>query len=113
MKESFASKTLPAVLTQAQQLGEYLRVARKRRKLTMASVAERVNISYQTMVRLEKGDPSVSMGAYLSVIWLFDCSKGVIHAVCPDADEVGKNLEYSRLPTRVGQKRLSDASNDF
>ena len=48
--------------------GEQIKLARLRRNLTMESVAERARISRLTVAKIEKGDPSVSMGMYLSVL---------------------------------------------
>ena len=113
MKTSSKPKTFPEVQFNLKHLGEFIRIARKRRRLTMADVGNRVNLSYQTVVRLEKGDPAVSMAAYMSVLWLFDLSAQVIDAAHPDRDEVGKSLETSRLPERIGARKTVRAEHDF
>ena len=113
MKSSIAQKILPSVTLHATHFGQYIRIARKRRKLSMADVADRLGISYQTIVRIEKGDPSVSMGAYLSVLWLFNFVQAAVNAAHPDHDETGKALELSRLPIRVRAKRVSSQEHDF
>ncbi len=113
MKRSNKEKVLPDVAFRLKHLGEYIRVARKRRKMTMAEVGERLNLGYQTVVRVEKGDPGVSMAAYLSALWLFDLDKQFSESIHPDRDEVGKSLEYSRLPERVGSKRITRSKHDF
>lgn len=51
-----------------EQLGENIKLARKRRKLTMLQVAERANINRTTLYQIEKGNPSVSMGAYFNTL---------------------------------------------
>jgi transcriptional regulator with XRE-family HTH domain len=50
------------------QLGENIRLARLRRKLSVELVAERAGISRSTVWTIEKGAPSVSMGAYAAVL---------------------------------------------
>lgn len=50
------------------QMGENLKIARKRRKLTMVQVAERANIARSTLHLIEQGNPSVAMGAYFNVL---------------------------------------------
>jgi transcriptional regulator with XRE-family HTH domain len=113
VKTSIKPKTLPHVLLGLRQLGTYIRIARKRRRFTMKDIGERLNLSYQTIVRVEKGEPSVSMAAYMSVLWLLGLDSGVVAATHPDQDEAGKALEHSRLPQRVGTKRVVRSEHDF
>ena len=107
-----ADKTYPAVAKDILELGESIRIARKRRRKTMADVAERLNLGYQTVVRIEKGDPAVSMSAYMSVLWLLDLDRQWVEAIHPDKDQTGKSLELMRLPQRVVHKR-GESDNDF
>jgi transcriptional regulator with XRE-family HTH domain len=51
-----------------EQVGENIKLARKRRKLTMMQVAERAGIDRSTLYEIEKGNPSVSMGAYFNTL---------------------------------------------
>ncbi len=51
-----------------EQMGENIKLARKRRKLTAVEVAERADIARSTFFFVEKGDPSVAMGAYFNVL---------------------------------------------
>ncbi len=50
------------------QLGERLRLARKRRKLTTGQVAERAGISRSTLYHLEMGEANSSLGTLLQVL---------------------------------------------
>ena len=50
------------------QVGENIKLARKRRKLTTIQVAERADINRSTLTEIEKGNPSVSMGAYFKTM---------------------------------------------
>ena len=50
------------------QLGERLRLARKRRKLTTGQVAERAGISRSTLYHLEMGEANSSIGTLLQVL---------------------------------------------
>ena len=49
-------------------MGENIKLARKRRKLTTVQVAERADIDRSTLYEVEKGNPSVSMGAYFNTL---------------------------------------------
>ena len=50
-----------------EQMGENIKLARKRRKLTAMQVAERASIDRTTLYHIEKGSASVSLGAYFNV----------------------------------------------
>ena len=50
------------------QLGENIKLARKRRNITAIQLAERAAIERLTLRKIERGDPSVSMGAYFNVL---------------------------------------------
>lgn len=59
---------LPKFQVVLEQMGENIKLARKRRKLTTTQVAERAGIVRSTLYLIEKGDPSVAMGAYFNVL---------------------------------------------
>ena len=59
---------LPRYKNALSQMGEQIKLARKRRKLTAVQVAERADISRSTLSLIEKGEPSVAMGAYFNVL---------------------------------------------
>jgi transcriptional regulator with XRE-family HTH domain len=48
--------------------GENVKLARKRRNLTAIQVAERADISRNTLYLIEKGNPGVSIGAVFNVL---------------------------------------------
>ncbi|WP_372758055.1 helix-turn-helix domain-containing protein [Mariniflexile sp.] len=51
-----------------ESLGENIKLARKRRKLTTLQVSERADINRSTLYQIEKGSPSVAIGAYFNVL---------------------------------------------
>ncbi|EFK57011.1 helix-turn-helix domain-containing protein [Sphingobacterium spiritivorum] len=59
---------LPKFQAILEQMGENIKLARKRRKLTAVQVAERAGIARSTLYLIEKGDSSVAMGAYFNVL---------------------------------------------
>ncbi len=79
----------------------------------MAEVAERLGVGYQTIFRMEHGDPSAAVSVYMSALWLFGLDQAVVAALHPDNDESGKALERARLPKRVGVKKNAGADYDF
>ena len=51
-----------------EKVGENIKLARKRRKLTTIQVAERASIDRSTLYEIEKGSSSVSLGAYFNTL---------------------------------------------
>lgn len=88
-------------------LGHDIRRARQRRRLTAAIVAARSQISRPTLLRVERGDPSVSLGIYATVLWVLGLSDRLGSIAASESDLVGLGLEDERLPKRVssGRKR--------
>ena len=66
------SQMPPATLSALQQLGADLAVARLRRKESLAVWALRMGTSVPTLMRMEAGEPGVSMGIYATALWLLD-----------------------------------------
>ena len=91
---------IPA-LSILRKLGQDIADARRRRRITMALLAERAGVLPKTLSKIEHGDPSVSMGGYASVLFalgLIDRLKDVADA---NHDKVGRTLEEEHLPKRV------------
>lgn len=65
MKKQLVLPKFQAIL---EQMGENIKLARKRRKLTAVQVAERAGVARSTLYLIEKGDTSVAMGAYFNVL---------------------------------------------
>lgn len=59
---------LPQYHSLLEQMGENIKLARKRRKLTAVQVAERAGIARSTLYLIEKGEASVAMGSYFNVL---------------------------------------------
>ncbi len=51
-----------------EHVGENIKLARKRRKLTTIEVSERAGIDRSTLYQIEKGNGSVSMAAYFNTL---------------------------------------------
>lgn len=77
------------------QLGENIKLARKRRKLTTVQVAERANINRTTLYYIEQGKPSVSMGAYFNVLRVLKLHKDFLKLAADD--ELGRKLQDLEL----------------
>jgi len=88
------------------EVGRGVNIARRRRKLTAAMMAERIGVTRQTFRRVEHGDPTVSMGTFLMALFVLGLEWGGLErSTDPQADETGTALEIADLPTRVRPKR--------
>ena len=79
------------------QLGNRLRLARLRRGFSMVQVAERANISRQTLGHLEGGDTGTSIGVLMRVLKVLSLDKD-LDAVAKD-DVLGRKLQDLALDT--------------
>lgn len=77
-------------------LGQRLREARLRRGISTLLFAERMNVSRDTLNRLEKGDPSIAMGTYVRALRVLALEKDM-DKVAQD-DELGRKLQDLRMP---------------
>lgn len=107
-KRSSAIDSMPSVvLAQLRDLGENLAIARKRRREPMKTWAQRIGVSEPTLMRMEKGDPSVSLGVYATALWLMGRSQAVADLAAPEHDQgaledavrVAKNRAVRRRPS--------------
>lgn len=86
---------LPKYQSALAQMGENIKLARKRRKLTAVQVAERADIARSTLSLIEKGEPSVSMGAYFNVLRVLGLQDDFLKLAADD--ELGRKLQDLEL----------------
>jgi len=107
-------ETIPGEVTaRLQQLAERIKIARQRRGWTVAETAIRAGISRNTLTSLEHGKPGVSIGAYISTLWVLGLDRTLDAVADPDQDTHGKTLEASRRPERARKTRAPDDEYDF
>ena len=87
------------------KLGHDIAVARRKRRLTMAMMAERVGASKATYVRVERGDPTVGMGIYAMTLFVLGLGTPLGDLADPGNDDQALLLESERLPTRVRPRK--------
>ncbi len=86
------------------EMGEQIKTARLRRNLATELVAERAGISRATLWSIEKGSPTVAIGAYAAVLHALGGMDKDLLLVAKD-DEFGRKLQDLNLPTRMRAKR--------
>ena len=99
MAKSTMGTKLPRKLEQKMQIvGEQIKLARLRRNLSVAQVAERATCSPLTVSRIEKGVPTVAIGIYLRVLYALQLDDDIL-SLAKD-DELGRALQDMNLPQR-------------
>jgi transcriptional regulator with XRE-family HTH domain len=103
-----APPMLPALNRHLHELGENIRLARLRRGFSAELTAERVGISRPTLRAIERGDGSVSMGAYAGVLQTLGLEK-TLAGVARD-DVLGRKLQDLNVKVRKRAPRLNRSS---
>jgi transcriptional regulator with XRE-family HTH domain len=86
---------LPVFQKLLEQMGENIKLARKRRSLTTVQVSERAGIDRTTLYYIEKGNPSVSLGAYFNVLRVLGLQNDFLKLA--GDDEFGRKLQDLKL----------------
>lgn len=86
---------LPKFQKVLEQMGENIKLARKRRNLTTIQVAERADINRSTLYHIEKGSPSVALGAYFNVLRALGLQDDFLKLAADD--EFGRKLQDLKL----------------
>jgi transcriptional regulator with XRE-family HTH domain len=89
----------PALTRILEGLGDNIRLARLRRKLSAQLLAERAGMSRTTLRAIEKGEAGVTLGAYANVLHCLGLEKD-LELVARD-DTLGRKLQDVGLPTKI------------
>jgi transcriptional regulator with XRE-family HTH domain len=101
----------PAAASALASLGEHLAIARLRRKESQRQWAQRLGVSIPTLVRMERGDPSVSIGIYATALWMLGLSDAFGAMASPDKDLRALEVDVNAARrTRAVRRRVSVAA---
>ena len=87
------------------KLGQDLSIARRRRRMTQARLAEGAGIDVSTVRRLEHGHPSITIGTLAMVLLVLGESGRLEQLLDVARDDLGLALEIAQLPKRVRATR--------
>lgn len=91
----------PSVQKALKQCGENIALARRRRSIPVAVMAERVGVSRPTLAKIERGDPSVQFGHVAAAMFVLGMTENLRDMAAPEHDELGVTLDEDRLPQRI------------
>ena len=101
-----ATQALPRAARQAlAKLGADIAVARRKRRISTVSMTERAFISRGTLYKVARGDPSVSMGIYATVLAILGLADRLAEAADRGSDSLGLDIDEDRPPGKVRTRR--------
>ncbi|WP_130537872.1 helix-turn-helix domain-containing protein [Thiomicrorhabdus indica] len=95
MADKRTATLFPKQVKLLEQLGENIRLATKRRKLTQTQLAERTGLSKPTLRKIERGEGSVSIGHYMLVLSVLGLAEDVAQVAADDV--LGRKLQDIEL----------------
>ena len=105
MRRPEAEFVSPLSQSTAVSLGLAVRAARLARNLTQRDLAERSRMSRATLIRIERGDAAVSLGAWLSALESTALLGLLQSAAQPESDTVGRARRNDQLRKRATGSR--------
>ena len=96
------------------ELGERIRFARKRRTITMETMAARMFVTRNTLTRLENGDPTIGFHVVASALWVLGLENDLDKLADKRNDTIGFNISAQEIDNikRVREKS-PDVDMDF
>ncbi len=109
MRSTVVDTLPPKVKRALGKLGADVALARKKRSLTSMMMAERLGVAKSTYLKIEKGDPTVAMGAYAMAFFVLGFDDALTEIVDAKRDEQGLLLDTARMPKRVRVRKAPSA----
>src|SRR5580698_1199283 len=87
------------------KLGRDLALARRKRGISTADMAERLFVSRDALWRLERGDSTVAVGAFATAAFVLQFHDHLANLAAPATDALALSLDEHRLPKRIRRVR--------
>jgi ribosome-binding protein aMBF1 (putative translation factor) len=86
------------------KLGSDVSLARRRRHISQASLAERIGASVSTIRRMEQGDVRVPIHFFARTMQVFGVLDALTQLIDTAQDDIGLTMMDAQLPQRVRSK---------
>ena len=117
MKRKRHSWTQRTLTLQAEEelkaMSRNIKIARKRRRIGIYELADRIGVNPRVISKIEKGDPSVSLGALIQVLDLLGMLKGLNAFLAPERDYQAARIEARNALGKRSQRVFSESELDF
>jgi transcriptional regulator with XRE-family HTH domain len=107
MRSTVQDSLPPKVRRALAKLGRDIALARRKRHLTIQMMAERLGVAKSTYLKVEGGDPTVSMAVYAMALFVLGFGEALGEIVDPSRDDQGLLLDAERLPQRVRARKTA------
>lgn len=105
MKRDLSPGLPPPLQRSLEKFGSDIRIARLKRNLTAARMADALQVHRSTYGKLEAGDPMVALGLYAKALYALGLGTPFAALADPFCDEQGLLLDLQRLPQRARTER--------
>ena len=113
-KATLSLRAMPRiVMDQLQKLGCDLSIARRRRRMSLSEMAERMMVNIKTVQRMAKGDPAVGIGIIATALWILGIHRRLGDLVAPQTDNIGLQEDIKNLPRDFRKSRKQREMVDF
>jgi len=94
--------SIPLPIAQAlRKLGGDLALARRKRGISTAEMATRLFVSRDNLWRLERGDPTISLGTMATTTFVLQLHNRLANLAESASDALALSLDEERLPQRI------------
>ncbi len=87
------------------QLGQDIRIARKKRRIPVRDFAARIGVAEGTVIRLEKGEPGTRLETFAMALLALGELSRLERLMDPASDDTGLMIDQANLPKRIGTRR--------
>lgn len=111
MSDNLPAEEIPLPVARAlKKLGQDLALARRRRRISQESMAERIRTSVATLRRLERGDPRIAIGTITRAFQVLGELNKISNLLDTASDDIGLSLMDANLPLRIRKKKVTPTS---